>query len=186
MGCLLTQVSATNEATTTITKKLARMNIVSNDQRDDYIAGSVAVKRRRQQRGQAKQNLRKQSTDFYKYKSPFGKLYIRKKSRPASFSNDEEQAASKAYTTTESDWVFMPSFYPRCIQIKYLNACGKVQGSIRTYPVIPFAHPVWYMCVGGDVQGMQKLFSERQISPYCVNETGLTLLHVSSHILWES
>jgi hypothetical protein len=84
----------------------------------------------------------------------------------------------KSYTRDESTWIFMPSFFSCCIDFRYLNSCGYIQRSLRTYPVVRNDHPVWEMCWSGDVIGIQKLFTERQLSPFSVDPWGNTLLHV--------
>jgi hypothetical protein len=112
------------------------------------------------------------------FQTPLGRVVIRKESSTATFESAERGLSMKSYTRDESTWIFIPSFFSRCIDFRYLNSCGYIQRSLRTYPVVRNDHPVWGMCQSGDVIGIQKLFSERQLSPFSVDPWGNTLLHV--------
>jgi hypothetical protein len=106
-------------------------------------------------------------------------LIIKREVRISNFGDGEESSASN-YTRSESAWIFVPSFLSRHFDFRYLNTCGHIERSIRTYPMIPDNHTVWNMCRMGDLNGIQKLLSARQISPFSVDSDGDTLLHVRS------
>jgi hypothetical protein len=72
----------------------------------------------------------------------------------------------------------LPSFLSYAFDFRYLNTCGYVERALRTYPVLPYDHPVWNMCWGGNLKGIQKLLSDRQISPFSIDDRGNTMLHV--------
>lgn len=111
------------------------------------------------------------------YSGPFGSVRVTKEVDNPRFVAD---SSARAYDRSKTTWVFMPSFLSRRIGLQYLNTCGFAQGSIRTHPVLPFEHPVWDMCREDDLNAIQKLLSDRQISSFSVDEQGITLLHVSS------
>lgn len=48
----------------------------------------------------------------------------------------------------------------------------------RTYNVIPQDSPLFKCCTGGNLQGVQALFSSGEASPFDVDNNGLTALHV--------
>jgi hypothetical protein len=123
---------------------------------------------------------KRQSIAFSSFSGPFGKLRIRRKISDSTFGDEEEPSPMTAYAKNETTWTFMPSFLSYAFDFRYLNTCGHIERSLRTYPVISNCHPVWDMCRDGDLKGIQKLLSNRQISPFCVNSYGTTLLEVRS------
>jgi hypothetical protein len=96
--------------------------------------------------------------------------------------NEVDTSSSNTYTQSESTWIFMPSFLSCAVDFRYLNTCGYIERTIRTYPVISRRHPRWEMCFDGDVKGIQKLIGDRQISPFSIDIYGNTLLQVRSDI----
>lgn len=112
------------------------------------------------------------------FNTPFGRVVMRKKSSSTTFTSDKEEYPSSPHTRTETSWIFFPSFFARCVDFKVLNSCGYIQRSLRIHPVIPYQHPVWSLCRLGNVEGMQTLFSERQVSPFSIDPWGHSLLHV--------
>jgi hypothetical protein len=123
---------------------------------------------------------KRQSIAFSSFSGPFGKLHIRRKISDSTFGDEEEPSPMTAYAKNETTWTFMPSFLSYAFDFRYLNTCGHIERSLRTYPVLPDNHPVWEMCGQGDLRGIQKLLSDRQISPFCVDSYGTTLLQVRS------
>jgi hypothetical protein len=91
--------------------------------------------------------------------------------------NQREQNV-EAYNRSETAWVFLPSFFSRCVELKYVSILGSVQRSLRIYPLLPNSHPIWDMCRCGNLKGVQTLLSERQVSPFSVDSGGRTLLYV--------
>jgi hypothetical protein len=168
---------ATNQITTTISQELV---LLRNSSRGNFsqscheaiVDMGVCTKNHGKTRSKAS-NRR-----FSSFQTPLGWVAIRKESSTATFDSAERGLSMKSYTRDESTWIFMPSFFSRCIDFRYLNSCGYIQRSLRTYPVVRNDHPVWRMCRSGDVIGIQKLFSKRQLSPFSVNPWGNTLLHV--------
>jgi hypothetical protein len=97
---------------------------------------------------------------------------------------DQRGQNVEAYNRSETAWVFLPSFLSWCVELKYLSTLGLVQGSLRTYPLLPRSHPIWDMCVCGNLKGLQSLLSARQVSPFSVDSHGRSLLHAS--FFWSS
>jgi hypothetical protein len=122
--------------------------------------------------------IKEQSIVLRRYHSLFGKLLVRKVTKFADFTDGNAQSAQLPYSTSTSSWSFVPSFLSRVFDYQSLTTCGSIQRSIRIYPVISGRHPIWGMCRGGDLKGIQTLLSTRQVSPFSVNEDGQTLLHV--------
>jgi hypothetical protein len=102
----------------------------------------------------------------------------RRASQSIVFQDGRNHSSEEAYNRTECTWMFIPSLFSCCIELRFVNLLGSLQSSLRTYPVIRYDHPVWDMCKSNDVEGIQRLFSNRQVSPFSVNFRGWTLLHV--------
>jgi hypothetical protein len=120
----------------------------------------------------------RQSLSLVIYDNILGSVYIRRASQSIVFQDDRNHSSEEAYNRTECTWMFIPSLFSRCIELRFVNLFGSIQSSLRTCPVIPLDDPVWEMCKSNDVEGIQRLFSNRQISPFSVSSTGWTLLHV--------
>lgn len=120
----------------------------------------------------------RQSPSLVIYKNILGSVYIQRASQSIVFQDNRNQSSEEAYKRTECTWTFVPSLLSRCIELRFVNLLGSIQSSLRTYPTISDDHPVWDMCETNDVEGMQRLFSNRQVSPFSVNPYGRTLLHV--------
>jgi hypothetical protein len=120
----------------------------------------------------------RQSQSLAIYENILGRVYIRRASQSIVFQDDKNHSSEEAYERTECIWLFIPSLFSRCIELRSVNFLGSIQSSLRTYPVIRHDHPVWDMCKTNDVEGLQRLFGNRQISPFSVDPWGRTLLHV--------
>lgn len=59
------------------------------------------------------------------------------------------------------------------------RAFGGPQFLFRTFNIITRDHPAWRACAFGDVEELQRLFTQGLASPYDVNEDGGNLLFVS-------
>lgn len=115
---------------------------------------------------------------MYEYKSVLGVFRRRKTTNSIKFNANN---ATKSTTINVEETVvieFVPSFLSRCILLKYTNRCGFVSRSFRTYPVLPFDHPLWEMCYTGDMRGLRESFGNETLLPYAVDLFGRTPLHV--------
>ncbi|PMD61924.1 uncharacterized protein K444DRAFT_642186 [Hyaloscypha bicolor E] len=179
IGHVLELVTATNQMTTTISRELLHSRNDSGTDADHGVSATAEVSIQSKKRKAGFKLSKRQSYAFSSYSGLFGKLYIRRKISDSTFGDEEEPSPMTAYAN-ETTWTFMPSFLSYAFDFRYLNTCGHIERSLRTYPVLPLNHPVWEMCECGDLKGIQKLLSNQQISPSCVNSYGTTLLHRSA------
>ena len=124
----------------------------------------------------------RQSLSLVIYENILGRVYIRRASQSIVFQDGGNHSSEKAYDRTKYTWMFIPSLFSRCIELRFVNLLGSIQSSLRTYPVIRYDHPVWDMCRANDIDGIQRLFGTRQVSPFSVSPEGRTLLHVRTGI----
>ena len=122
----------------------------------------------------------RQSTKCNWYKNSFGQLVVWQKRQWTSFDGN---TADDTPAQSETTWTFTPSFLSRCVVLRSRNAFGLIERSFRMWPVIPYRHPVWRMCKRQSLAFIRTLFSERAVSPFIVDTSGKTLLHVSNPIL---
>jgi len=168
---------ATNQITTTISQEMILLRNSSQGSFSQSCHEAIAdIDVCTKNRGKIRSRAPNRQSSWFQ--TPLGRVVIRKESSTVTFESAERGLSMKSYTRDESTWIFMPSFFSRCIDFRYLNSCGYIQRSLRTYPVVRNDHPVWDMCRSGDVIGIQKLFSERQLSPFSVDSRGTTLLDV--------
>jgi hypothetical protein len=50
---------------------------------------------------------------------------------------------------------------------------------IQTFPIVHWVHPIYIHIQHGRIEKVQEMINSREISPYCEDEAGNTLLHVS-------
>jgi hypothetical protein len=117
-----------------------------------------------------------QALTFQSYTIPVGKLMIQQTSHVTSPAN-ATISTSKTWER-KCTWIFMPSLFSRCIQLQYASSFETINWSFRIYPVISIHHPVWDICINGDISSLRTLFSERKVSPFSVSRQGRSLLHV--------
>ncbi|PMD47170.1 hypothetical protein L207DRAFT_606278 [Hyaloscypha variabilis F] len=183
MGQLYGQISTVNQITNNMSTELIllRRDLESKSPKNykktlDTAAGTAEIQQQRTMSGSMFRS--KKSVTFQSCRSWFGKFLIRREYRTAEFREDESDSVQGTYTTGVTTWKFMPSFVARAFEFQALSTCGSIQRSIRIYPIISGRHPVWRMCINGDLKGIQTLLSARQVSPFSVDEKGHTLLHV--------
>jgi hypothetical protein len=181
MEQLLSKVITTNRIATTITHELFLLRGGPASRAEKNSSGAHARVRESNKspgRSRGVKISKSQSTTCSLYTSLFGKLLVRRTIQFASFDDNDEILIAAPYTKSESTWAFVPSFLSVCINYQYVNACGFIQRSIRTYPFLPRDHRIWNLCCNGDLKGIQTLLSEGQVSPFSVDRWGNTLLHV--------
>jgi hypothetical protein len=179
MGQLHTQISDTNQTTNTIRHELALLRSdLAGRPKSRFNGTRASVDRAKVQGKSTKSRIsKKQSMVSRIYSGLLGKLLIRTVSESTRFINSETESP-EMYSTSTSSWAFMPSFCSRYVAYQSFKNCGFIQRALRIYPLIPNEHPIWLMCSGGDIKGLQELLSARQVSPFSVDEYGRTLLHV--------
>jgi hypothetical protein len=189
MKTLNGQLSSTHQTTNTISHELIllRHDLASeshrtpNEARDTIRGAANNLEKSTMRRPRI---IREQSIVWRRYHSLFGKLLVRKVTKFEDFTDKSAQSAQLPYSTSTSSWSFVPSFLLRVFDYQSLSTCGSIQRSIRIYPVISGWHPIWAMCRGGDLKGIQTLLSTRQVSPFSVDEDGQTLLHVCQNTMF--
>jgi len=188
METLNGQLSSTHQTTNTISHELIllrhdlanKSHRTSNEARDTISGAANNPEKSTMPRSRI---IREQSIVWRRYHSRFGKLLVRKVSKVADFTDENAQSAQLPYSTSTSSWSFVPPFLSRAFDYQCLTTCGSIQRSIRIYPVISGWHPIWAMCRGDDLKGIQTLLSTRQVSPFSVNEYGQTLLYVCQNTM---
>ncbi|KAF8863947.1 hypothetical protein BDZ45DRAFT_72684 [Acephala macrosclerotiorum] len=81
----------------------------------------------------------------------------------------------------QTTYLIIPSFLSQCIQLQCKSSFRFVERTVRTFPVLPDDHAVWNLCREGAVTDIQRLFSNREISPYSVSSWGRSLLHEAAY-----
>jgi hypothetical protein len=171
-------VSATNSATATITGVDLRREVASNQKGSKQkLAGN------NWSRTSKSAVCRRSATYKEVYRGFLGSITARIQSQSEEL--DDGEHSKESYGRDEWSLVFIPSFFSRCVQVQCVSSFGSVERTLRTCPILPEDHPAWNMCEDGDVTSIQRLFSTREISPYAINSTGETLLHVSCDIFGE-
>jgi hypothetical protein len=188
MEALNGQLSSTHQTTNTISHELIllrhdlanKSHRTPNEARDTIIGAANNLEKSSMPRPRI---FREQSIVLRRYHSLFGKLLVRKVSKFADFTDENAQSAQLPYSTSTNSWSFVPSFLSRAFDYQSLTTYGSIRRSIRIYPVISEWHPIWAMCRGGDLKGIQTLLSTRQVSPFSVDENGQTLLYVCQNTM---
>jgi hypothetical protein len=129
------------------------------------------------------QSFAKNATSIttYMYRNIFGTISTRIMSQSINHSEKKFLSHRGFYIKNETTWTFIPSFLSLCIEVQYTDTCGSIQRSFRTYPLIRDDHPIWYMgwMQPPSTPDFQALLTSGTVSPFSVNSTGSTLLHVS-------
>ncbi len=75
-----------------------------------------------------------------------------------------------------------PSFLRYALEIRVTSSFGRVTRSLKIYPVMSHSSRVlqqaWNMYGEDDIQGLQNAFTDGCLSPFTVDQNGLTFLHV--------
>ncbi len=64
--------------------------------------------------------------------------------------------------------------------MRYINSLGRVSRTLNVYPTLEYCSPPFVMCIEGDLQGLQKMLSNRTVSPFVMDWQGMTLLHYAA------
>ncbi|KAL3472535.1 hypothetical protein BJX99DRAFT_235317 [Aspergillus californicus] len=73
--------------------------------------------------------------------------------------------------------LFVPSFLSFSMEFTSRRCFGQVSRSLRTFPLIDKANPIFRLCATGDLTSLQSLLAARSVSPYSMTGDGWTLLH---------
>ena len=122
------------------------------------------------------------------YRGMFGTMTLRKSSKysqvPISGANGEIPLIS------ETVWTFTPSFLSYTLQLFHARSFGHVSRSLNIYSVLSESDPIFFMCMNGDLLGLQTALGRRRVSPFVTDyESGYTLLHVRTvfplHLIYD-
>ncbi|KAG8534001.1 uncharacterized protein KY384_000843 [Bacidia gigantensis] len=80
----------------------------------------------------------------------------------------------------ESRIIVAPIFMNRVFEYLYFQSYGQVARALKSFPVLPWHSPIFTMCRMGDITGIQRAFSNREVSPFAIDEDGWTTLHHAS------
>lgn len=109
------------------------------------------------------------------YRGIFGVVATREKSintrRIGSHTNGKTVSSHKVLTMT------FP-FLRRAVEVYFDTTFASVPRALRMYQMVKEGAPIFDMCENGDLDGIQNKFANGTISPFVVDETGWTLLHV--------
>jgi len=90
------------------------------------------------------------------------------------------QVISKKAIAEESKIIVTPSFLKKGFEMRYINSLGRVSRTLNVYPTMKANLPPFMICRQGDLQGLQIALSNRTISPFVVDQYGMTLLHYAA------
>ena len=107
----------------------------------------------------------------------FGKVSIQSKSSSLSRSNTRRLGAKA--TTNEKIITIMPIFFRKTLELRFRNSFGQISRTLSTYPILENSAPIFQICITGDLHGLQVALSSGNVSPFVLDQYGLTLLHVS-------
>ena len=107
----------------------------------------------------------------------FGSVRIQKRKR---YSGQLQylRAFGNQALAEETAIMIVPSFMRRLLEVRLATSLGKVSRTLHVYPVMACDSPIFTMCLNADMHGLQTAFSSGEISPFVLDESGLTLLHV--------
>ena len=112
------------------------------------------------------------------YRGVFGTVTLDKTSKYSQVPNPG--ANGRTTFVSETAWTFRPSFISYTLQLLYARSFGHVSRSLNVYPMLSNSDPIFYMCLDGDLLGLQTALSRRRVSPFVIDTTGCTLLHVNT------
>lgn len=121
-------------------------------------------------------NTSSRETSSLAYRGLFGNVRVQRNSRfLARF--PRSRAISKKAIAEEIKIVVAPSFLSKAFEMRYINSLSRISRTLNVYPTMKAYSRPFMMCREGDLQGLQIAFSNRSISPFVVDQYGLTLLH---------
>lgn len=114
------------------------------------------------------------------YRGVFGAVAIREKwintRRIGSHTNGKTVSTQKVLTLTSP-------FLRRAVELYFGTTFASVPRALRVYQMVNWGAPIFGMCESGDLDGIQNEFANGTISPFVVDKSGWTLLHVKFPII---
>ena len=82
----------------------------------------------------------------------------------------------------EDIFMIKPSFVRYAFEARFSNSSWRIPRALKVYPVsVDHNALVFRMCRYGNIEGLQVLFSSGSVSPFVLDPSGRSLLHVSAH-----
>ena len=117
------------------------------------------------------------ATNLVWYRGFFGRIDIQFKSNHLSRS-DSRRLGIKAIS--EEKIIRMTPFcLRRTFELRFWNSFGHISRTLSTYYILENGSPIFKMCEYGDIEGLQVVLSSGNVSPFVLDESGCSLLHVS-------
>ena len=111
------------------------------------------------------------------YNGILGNVTTQKSSK--SVSNTLNVRVANARTTSEETVIVLrPSFLRNHYELHFVESFGHISRTLNVDPVVDHQDPVFKMCCFGDITGLRSAFCDGRASPYTVDSTGTSLLHV--------
>ena len=111
------------------------------------------------------------------YSGFFGRIDVQSKS--TSFNRSDTDRRDNKAMSTQDIIRITPILLRKTFELRFGNSFGHISRTLNTYPILDDDAPIFRTCEKGDLQGLQALLSSRTVSPFVVNESGDSLLHVS-------
>ena len=118
-----------------------------------------------------------EQSNTQRYRAFFGSITTRKTSKRLT-ANRSSRLASKTTIEEGSTILITVPFLQRAFEICLANSAGRVSRTLSVYAILPRNSLVFQLCRDSDVEGLQNLFANDNISPFVQDELGWTLLHV--------
>ncbi len=96
---------------------------------------------------------------------------------------DMTMSSGDGITTTSFRWSLPTWIIARKFEINLTRSRQGWDQSLRSYRVVPHDAPIFNYCMDGNIKEVQRLFQRGQASPFEVNCSGMTPLHVRLPLL---
>lgn len=108
------------------------------------------------------------------YRGFFGSVSIHFKS--TSLSRPDARSPGIKAITNEKIITITPILLRKTIELRFLNALGRISRTLSTCPILEHTAPIFEICRRGDLQGLQVALSSGSVSPFVLDEKGWSLL----------
>ena len=117
------------------------------------------------------------TTHLFWYRNFFGSVDIQSKSTHLSKS-DSSRPGNKAISEEKIIRATL-RFLHKTFELRFWNSPGHISRTLSTYHILGGGSPIFKTCKMGDIEGLQVILSSGNVSPFVLDEDGLSLLPVS-------
>ena len=117
------------------------------------------------------------ATNLIWYRGFFGSVSIQ--STSTSLSRSDNRKPRSKPISEEKIIRIMPTYLHKTLELRCLYSYGQISRTLSMYPILRNGGPVFDACGRGDLRGLQVALSDGTVSPFVLDEDGLSLLHVS-------